>query len=67
MDGEILKPSAGYFADTVNVAPGRGYDVIWKARERGKWLIQFHIGDYTANNNVETQGGSGLFMIIDVK
>lgn len=38
-----------------------------EARERGKWLIHCHIGHLTANNNVETQGGDGLMMIIEVK
>jgi FtsP/CotA-like multicopper oxidase with cupredoxin domain len=49
----------------VNVGPGQRYDVIWKARQSGKWLIHCHIGHHTTNNNVETQGGGGLMMIID--
>ena len=39
VDGQTLERSARYFADTVNVAHGQRYDVIWKACERGKWLI----------------------------
>jgi FtsP/CotA-like multicopper oxidase with cupredoxin domain len=65
-DGETLAPSARFNADTVNVGPGQRYDVIWKAREPGKWLIHCHIGHHTTNNNVETDGGGGLMMIIDV-
>jgi FtsP/CotA-like multicopper oxidase with cupredoxin domain len=65
IDGQTLEPSARYFADTVNVGPGQRYDVIWKARQSGKWLIHCHIGHHTTNNNVETQGGGGLMMIID--
>ncbi|MEO7206823.1 MAG: DUF4396 domain-containing protein [Steroidobacteraceae bacterium] len=67
VDGQTLETTARYFADTVNVAPGQRYDVIWKARERGKWLIHCHIGHHTSNNNVETQGGGGLMMVIEVK
>jgi FtsP/CotA-like multicopper oxidase with cupredoxin domain len=65
IDGQTLEPGARYFADTVNVGPGQRYDVIWKARQSGKWLIHCHIGHHTTNNNVETQGGGGLMMIID--
>jgi FtsP/CotA-like multicopper oxidase with cupredoxin domain len=65
IDGQTLEPSARYSADTVNVGPGQRYDVIWKARQPGKWLIHCHIGHHTTNNNVETQGGGGLMMIID--
>jgi FtsP/CotA-like multicopper oxidase with cupredoxin domain len=66
VDGETLQPSARYMADTVNVGPGQRYDVIWKARQPGKWLIHCHIGHHTTNNNTEMQGGGGLMMIINV-
>jgi FtsP/CotA-like multicopper oxidase with cupredoxin domain len=66
LDGQTLQPSARYEADTINVAPGQRYDVIWKARLPGKWLIHCHIGHHTTNNNVETRGGGGLMMVIDV-
>jgi hypothetical protein len=67
VDGQTLSASARYFADTVNVGPGQRYDVIWKARSAGKWLIHCHIGHHTTNNNVETQGGGGLMVVIDVR
>jgi FtsP/CotA-like multicopper oxidase with cupredoxin domain len=66
IDGQTLQPSARYDADTINVGPGQRYDVIWKARNPGKWLIHCHIGHHTTNNNVEMQGGGGLMMIINV-
>ena len=66
IDGQTLQPSARYSADTINVGPGQRYDVIWPAREAGKWLIHCHIGHHTTNNNVEMNGGGGLMMIIDV-
>jgi len=67
VDGNTLPLSARYEADTVNVGPGQRYDVIWTARNPGKWLIHCHIGHHTTNNNVETQGGGGLMAVIDVR
>lgn len=66
LDGETLQASARYLADTVNVAPGQRYDVIWPARRPGKWLLHCHIPHHTSNNNVEREGGGGLMLIIDV-
>jgi hypothetical protein len=66
VDGNTLQLSARYQADTVNVGPGQRYDVIWTARQPGKWLIHCHIGHHTTNNNAETSGGGGLMMVIDV-
>jgi hypothetical protein len=66
-DGETLAPAGRFMADTVNIAPGQRYDVIWKARNPGKWLVHCHIGHHTTNNNVETNGGGGLMMTIDVQ
>lgn len=66
-DGINLLPSARFEADTVNVAPGQRYDVVWTAREPGKWLVHCHIPHHTTNNNVEHQGGGGLLMVLDVQ
>lgn len=66
-DGVMLNDSAQYEADKVNVGPGQRYDVIWTARKPGKWLVHCHIPHHTANNNVETHGGGGLMMILDVQ
>lgn len=66
-DGETLPPAARYKADTVNVGPGQRYDVIWTALKPGKWMIHCHISHHTTNNNVETKGGGGLMMHIDVE
>jgi FtsP/CotA-like multicopper oxidase with cupredoxin domain len=65
-DGETIPASARFLADTVNVGPGQRYDVIWTARQPGKWLIHCHIPHHTENNNTETQGGGGLMVVIDV-
>jgi FtsP/CotA-like multicopper oxidase with cupredoxin domain len=66
IDGQTLPATARYTADTLNVAPGQRYDVIWRARTPGKWLIHCHIAHHTTNNNVEQHGGGGLMMLIDV-
>jgi FtsP/CotA-like multicopper oxidase with cupredoxin domain len=66
-DGETIPATARFLADTVNVGPGQRYDVIWKARRPGKWLIHCHIPHHTSNNNTEVKGGGGLMVVIDVK
>jgi manganese oxidase len=66
LDGAPLSPTARYLADTINVGPGQRWDVIWKARRPGKWLLHCHIPHHTTNNNVEERGAGGLTMIIEV-
>jgi FtsP/CotA-like multicopper oxidase with cupredoxin domain len=66
VDGNTLRPEQRYEADTINIGPGQRYDVIWTAREPGKWLVHCHIPHHTTNNNVEQQGGGGLMMLLDV-
>lgn len=66
VDGIVLRESARYFADTVNVGPGQRFDVIWKAQRPGKWLVHCHIPHHTTNNNVEVKGAGGLTMLIEV-
>lgn len=65
-DGEILPENARFLADTVNVGPSQRYDVIWTARRPGKWIFHCHIPHHMTNNNVETQGGGGLTMVVEV-
>ncbi len=65
-DGVPLAPMARYEKDTVNVGPGERYDVIWRAREPGKWLLHCHITHHTTNDNVEEEGGGGLTLILEV-
>jgi hypothetical protein len=67
LDGVLLQPTARYEADVINVGPGQRFDVIWPAREPGKWLLHCHIPHHTTNNNVEEHGGGGLMMIINVR
>jgi FtsP/CotA-like multicopper oxidase with cupredoxin domain/uncharacterized membrane protein len=65
-DGVTLPNSARYEKDTVNVGPGERYDVIWTAREPGRWLLHCHINHHTTNDNVEEQGAGGLTLILNV-
>lgn len=65
-DGVPIPEAARYEKDTVNVGPGERYDVIWPAREPGKWLLHCHINHHTTNDNVEEEGGGGLMLILDV-
>jgi FtsP/CotA-like multicopper oxidase with cupredoxin domain len=65
-DGVPIPEVARYEKDTVIVAPGERYDVIWTAREPGKWLLHCHINHHTTNDNVEEKGGGGMMMIIQV-
>jgi FtsP/CotA-like multicopper oxidase with cupredoxin domain len=65
-DGEPIPPAAHIHKDTVNVGPGERYDVIWEARQPGKWLLHCHIPHHTTNNNTEEAGGGGLMAVITV-
>lgn len=66
-DGAKVDPSAQLLKDTINVAPGERYDVIWEATEPGKWILHCHINHHTTNNNIEEQGAGGLTMIFNVE
>lgn len=65
-DGNPVPETARLQKDVINVGPGERYDVIWEARERGRWLVHCHIPHHTTNDNVEVEGGGGLTMIINV-
>jgi manganese oxidase len=65
-DGNPVPAAAQVDKDTVNVAPGERYDVVWTARQPGKWLLHCHINHHITNDGVEEQGGGGLTMVIDV-
>jgi FtsP/CotA-like multicopper oxidase with cupredoxin domain len=65
-DGNSVPADDRVQKDTINVAPGERYDVVWTAREPGRWLLHCHIPHHTTNNNVEEAGGGGLTTIIEV-
>ena len=66
IDGNPVPEGNDQYLDTVNIAPGQRYDVIWTPTEPGKWLLHCHISHHTTNNNTETDGGGGLMLILDV-
>ena len=65
-DGNPVPPGAQLTKDTVNVAPGERYDVIWTARQPGRWLVHCHINHHLTNDGAETGGAGGLTMVIEV-
>lgn len=65
-DGNPVPAGARLTKDTVLVGPGERYDVIWTAREPGKWLLHCHINHHITNDGAEVAGGGGLTMIIEV-
>ena len=65
-DGQPVPEAARLVKDTVNVAPGERYDVIWEARRPGKWLLHCHINHHTTNDNREEHGGGGLMLVLEV-
>jgi FtsP/CotA-like multicopper oxidase with cupredoxin domain len=65
-DGVMLPLAGRYQADVINVGPGQRYDVIWPAREPGKWILHCHIPHHTLNNNVEEKGAGGLTVLVEV-
>src|SRR4028119_293606 len=65
-DGNVVPEGARLLKDTVDVGPGERYDVVWEAREPGKWLLHCHIPHHTTNDNTEPDGGGGLMAVIYV-
>lgn len=67
MTGSSSHPAHDLDPDVINVGPGQRYDVIWRAREPGKWIMHCHIPHHTLNNNVETNGAGGLTLLVEVE
>ena len=66
-DGNPLPPGAQFLKDTLQVAPGERYDVLWPARLKGRWLIHCHINHHITNDGEEVDGAGGLTEIINVE
>lgn len=60
-DGERLKKSAQYKANTVKVAPGETYDVVFTANNPGNWPAHCHMPHHTAG---PTDAPGGMFIMI---
>jgi len=65
-DGNPVPAGAQVTKDTVNVSPGERYDVLWTARQPGRWLVHCHINHHLTNDGAEQDGAGGLTMVIDV-
>lgn len=65
-DGNAVPRAAQLTKDTVLVAPGERYDVIWTAQRAGTWLVHCHILHHTTNDGREVKGGGGLTTAIRV-
>jgi FtsP/CotA-like multicopper oxidase with cupredoxin domain len=65
-DGNSVPAAARLTKDTVLVGPGERYDVVWTARNPGKWLLHCHINHHVTNDGAEVAGGGGMTMTIDV-
>ena len=65
-DGNPVPAAARLTKDTVLVGPGERYDVVWTARNPGKWILHCHINHHVTNDGAEVDGGGGMTMVIDV-
>jgi FtsP/CotA-like multicopper oxidase with cupredoxin domain len=65
-DGNPVPEGTRFTKDTVLVGPGERYDVVWSARNPGRWLLHCHINHHVTNDGAEVDGGGGMTMIIDV-
>lgn len=65
-DGNPVPAGARLVKDTISVAPGERYDVVWTARDKGTWLLHCHVLHHTTNDDLEEAGGGGLTMAIEV-
>ena len=65
-DGNPVPEGARLTKDTVLIGPGERYDLVWTARNPGKWLLHCHINHHITNDGAEVDGGGGMTMIIDV-
>ena len=48
-DGNPVPPAAQLTKDTVLVAPGERYDIIFEANNPGVWMVHCHIENHAAN------------------
>lgn len=56
-DGNILVSSQRYLKNTLNVASGETYDVVFKANNQGVWPFHCHIPHHMSNNMSQSMGG----------
>lgn len=57
-----VKLASPYTVDTLTVAPGQTFDIVFQPKEVGKWLLHCHIFSHSEGPN----GMIGLVTVIDV-
>jgi len=50
------------WADTVGIAPGQTFDIVWTPQEPGKWMLHCHIFSHSETAN----GMQGMVTIVNV-
>lgn len=67
-DGHPVPAAAQLTKDTLEVAPGERYDLLWTPTRPGTWLLHCHINHHTMNNGVgdDATGMGGMALAIDV-
>jgi hypothetical protein len=65
-DGTPAPSGGNSIEDIINVPPGERYDVLWQAREPGRWLPHCHINHHVTNDGQGEHGAGGLTLILDV-
>jgi FtsP/CotA-like multicopper oxidase with cupredoxin domain len=66
-DGNLIPTGAQLMKDTLQIAPGERYDVVWPARLKGRWLLHCHINHHITNDGEEMDGAGGLTEVINVE
>lgn len=65
-DGHPIPATAQLTKDTIQVAPGERYDLLWTPTRPGAWLVHCHINHHTMNDGQEVEGMGGMALAIDV-
>ncbi len=66
-DGNRIPSNAQILKDTLQIAPGERYDIVWAARLKGRWLLHCHINHHITNDGEEVNGAGGLTEVINVQ
>mgnify|MGYP000861041745 CR=1 FL=1 len=65
-DGRPVPTAAQLTKDTLSVAPGERYDLLWTPTRPGTWLLHCHINHHTMNDGQEQGGMGGMAVPIEV-
>jgi manganese oxidase len=65
-DGRPVPAAAQLTKDTLSIAPGERYDLLWTPNRPGSWLVHCHINHHTMNDGKEVDGMGGMALAIEV-